>query len=111
MFLLATITACALVLDFVSLRYVELSLEQEIGATAPVFTAVFGYLIVGTVESFWTYLTLVPVTAGVLIACDSQPGVKWIGVATAVSAAILQGCKTTIQVRPLASCVTTSTFS
>eukprot|EP00892_Ulva_mutabilis_P011374 jgi/Ulvmu1/8609/UM046_0007.1 len=94
---LATLTAGHFVLYFASLRYIVLSMDQEIGATAPVSTAVFAFLIAGTVESLWTYLALVPVTAGIMIACQYEPGVSSVGVALSICGVSLQGCKSTLQ--------------
>lgn len=97
--MLSTIIAAHLTVSFWSLRSIDLSLDQEINATAPLSTAVFGFLIAGSVESFWTYLTLLPVVAGIILACDFEPHVKWAGVAVSVSAVSFQGCKNTVQVR------------
>jgi hypothetical protein len=52
----------------VSLRYLPVSFNQAVGATTPFFTAVFAYLMTVKRESWVTYLTLVPVVTGVIIA-------------------------------------------
>jgi drug/metabolite transporter (DMT)-like permease len=52
----------------ISLRYLPVSFNQAVGATTPFFTAVFAYLMTVKRESWITYLTLVPVVTGVVIA-------------------------------------------
>lgn len=52
----------------VSLRYLPVSFNQAVGATTPFFTAVFAYIMTVKRESWITYLTLVPVVTGVVIA-------------------------------------------
>jgi drug/metabolite transporter (DMT)-like permease len=52
----------------VSLRYLPVSFNQAVGATTPFFTAVFAYVMTVKRESWVTYLTLVPVVTGVIIA-------------------------------------------
>ena len=52
----------------VSLRYLPVSFNQAVGATTPFFTAVFAYIMTVKRESWVTYLTLVPVVTGVIIA-------------------------------------------
>lgn len=96
--MLSTIGAAQLAFCFVSFRYIPLSLIEEITATATLSTAVFSFLIAGTVESLCTYLTLIPVTAGIMVACDVEPGVSWVGIALCIFAVSLQGCKNAIQV-------------
>ena len=52
----------------ISLRYLPVSFNQAIGATTPFFTAIFAYLVTLRRESWLTYLALLPVVAGVIIA-------------------------------------------
>ncbi|RZR84039.1 hypothetical protein BHM03_00010769 [Ensete ventricosum] len=52
----------------VSLRYLPVSFNQAVGATTPFFTAVFAYLMTLRGESLITYITLVPVVTGGIIA-------------------------------------------
>ena len=52
----------------ISLRYLPVSFNQAIGATTPFFTAVFAYLMTLRREGWLTYVTLLPVVAGVIIA-------------------------------------------
>jgi drug/metabolite transporter (DMT)-like permease len=52
----------------VSLRYLPVSFNQAVGATTPFFTAVFAYIMTVKRESWVTYITLIPVVTGVIIA-------------------------------------------
>lgn len=52
----------------ISLRYLPVSFNQAIGATTPFFTAVFAYLMTLKKEAWLTYVTLIPVVTGVIIA-------------------------------------------
>jgi drug/metabolite transporter (DMT)-like permease len=61
----------------VSLRYLPVSFNQAIGATTPFFTAVFAYVVSSKMEAWVTYLTLVPVVAGVIIASGVKLPFSW----------------------------------
>ncbi|RRT46984.1 hypothetical protein B296_00054047, partial [Ensete ventricosum] len=52
----------------VSLKYLPVSFNQAVGATTPFFTAVFAYIMTVKREAWITYVTLIPVVAGVVIA-------------------------------------------
>ncbi|KAF8394962.1 hypothetical protein HHK36_018901 [Tetracentron sinense] len=52
----------------ISLRFLPVSFNQAIGATTPFFTAVFAYIMTVKRESWLTYVTLIPVVTGVIIA-------------------------------------------
>jgi hypothetical protein len=53
------------------------SFNQAIGATTPFFTAVFAYVVSSKMEAWVTYLTLVPVVAGVIIASGVKLPFSW----------------------------------
>lgn len=65
---LSLVFCVSVVFGNVSLRYLPVSFNQAIGATTPFFTAVFAYLMTFKREAWLTYLTLVPVVTGVVIA-------------------------------------------
>ncbi|KAL0299245.1 UNVERIFIED_CONTAM: putative sugar phosphate/phosphate translocator, partial [Sesamum radiatum] len=65
---LSLIFCASVVSGNISLKYLPVSFNQAIGATTPVFTAVFAYLMTLKMESWLTYVTLIPVVAGVIIA-------------------------------------------
>lgn len=57
----------------ISLRYLAVSFNQAIGATTPFFTAVFAYIMTLKKEGWVTYVTLIPVVTGVIIASGVRP--------------------------------------
>lgn len=57
----------------ISLRYLAVSFNQAIGATTPFFTAVFAYIMTIKKEGWVTYVTLIPVVTGVIIASGVRP--------------------------------------
>lgn len=65
---LSVVFCFSVVCGNVSLRYLPVSFNQAIGATTPLFTAVFAYVMSSKKEAWVTYLTLLPVVAGVIIA-------------------------------------------
>ncbi|KAG6436621.1 hypothetical protein SASPL_101522 [Salvia splendens] len=65
---LSLIFCASVVSGNISLKYLPVSFNQAIGATTPFFTAVFAYLMTLKREAWLTYLTLVPVVTGVVIA-------------------------------------------
>lgn len=65
---LSVVFCFSVVCGNVSLRYLPVSFNQAIGATTPFFTAVFAYVVSSKKEAWLTYLALVPVVAGVIIA-------------------------------------------
>jgi len=65
---LSLVFCVSVVFGNISLRYLPVSFNQAVGATTPFFTAVFAYLMTFKREAWLTYLTLVPVVTGVIIA-------------------------------------------
>lgn len=65
---LSLVFCASVVSGNVSLRYLPVSFTQAVGATTPFFTAVFAYIMTVKREAWLTYLTLVPVVTGVVIA-------------------------------------------
>ncbi|WMV31263.1 hypothetical protein MTR67_024648 [Solanum verrucosum] len=65
---LSLIFCTSVVSGNISLRYLPVSFNQAIGATTPFFTAVFAYLMTFKREAWLTYVTLIPVVTGVVIA-------------------------------------------
>jgi drug/metabolite transporter (DMT)-like permease len=80
------------------MRFIPVSFNQAIGATTPLFTAILGFLMKGTRESFGTYLALVPVVMGIVIATGFEPSFHLVGFIVCVSATALRGFKTVFQV-------------
>lgn len=65
---LSFVFCISVVFGNISLRYLPVSFNQAVGATTPFFTAVFAYLMTFKREAWLTYLALVPVVTGVIIA-------------------------------------------
>jgi drug/metabolite transporter (DMT)-like permease len=65
---LSLVFCVSVVFGNVSLRFLPVSFNQAIGATTPFFTAVFAYLMTLKREAWLTYVTLIPVVTGVIIA-------------------------------------------
>ena len=66
--MLSVVFCFSVVCGNVSLRFIPVSFNQAIGATTPFFTAVFAYVMIKRRESWITYVTLIPVVTGVIIA-------------------------------------------
>ncbi|KAJ6831071.1 putative sugar phosphate/phosphate translocator [Iris pallida] len=81
----------------VSLRYLPVSFNQAVGATTPFFTAVFAYLITVRREAWITYLTLVPVVTGVVIASGGEPSFHLFGFIMCIGATAARALKSVLQ--------------
>ncbi|KAK7333280.1 hypothetical protein VNO80_30045 [Phaseolus coccineus] len=81
----------------ISLRYLPVSFNQAIGATTPFFTAIFAYLVTLRREGWLTYLALLPVVAGVIIASGGEPSFHLFGFIMCVSATAARALKTVLQ--------------
>ncbi|CAI9767545.1 unnamed protein product [Fraxinus pennsylvanica] len=81
----------------VSLRYLPVSFNQAIGATTPFFTAVFAYLMTLKREAWLTYVTLIPVVTGVVIASGGEPSFHLFGFIVCVAATAARALKSVLQ--------------
>ncbi|KAI8556831.1 hypothetical protein RHMOL_Rhmol05G0285900 [Rhododendron molle] len=81
----------------VSLRYLPVSFNQAVGATTPFFTAVFAYLMTVKREAWLTYLTLLPVVTGVVIASGGEPSFHLFGFIVCVGATAARALKSVLQ--------------
>ncbi|KEH34138.1 probable sugar phosphate/phosphate translocator At3g11320 [Medicago truncatula] len=81
----------------ISLRYLPVSFNQAIGATTPFFTAVFAYLMTLKREGWLTYMALVPVVTGVMIASGGEPSFHLFGFIMCISATAARALKTVLQ--------------
>ncbi|XVE76494.1 hypothetical protein DITRI_Ditri12bG0178100 [Diplodiscus trichospermus] len=93
----------SVVLGNVSLRYLPVSFNQAIGATTPFFTAVFAYVMSKKTESWVTYVTLIPVVGGVIIASGAEPSFNLFGFLMCVSATASRAFKSVLQAILLSS--------
>ncbi|XP_076882389.1 putative sugar phosphate/phosphate translocator At3g11320 [Bidens hawaiensis] len=94
---LSLIFCVSVVSGNVSLRYLPVSFNQAVGATTPFFTAVFAYAMTFKMESWLTYVTLVPVVAGVVIASGGEPSFHLFGFIMCVGATAARALKTVVQ--------------
>ncbi|MQM02611.1 hypothetical protein Taro_035371 [Colocasia esculenta] len=81
----------------VSLRYLPVSFNQAVGATTPFFTAVFAYLMTVRREAWITYVTLIPVVTGVVIASGGEPSFHLFGFIMCIGATAARALKSVLQ--------------
>ncbi|KAL0321884.1 UNVERIFIED_CONTAM: putative sugar phosphate/phosphate translocator [Sesamum calycinum] len=94
---LSLIFCASVVSGNISLKYLPVSFNQAIGATTPVFTAVFAYLMTLKMESWLTYVTLIPVVAGVIIAAGGEPTFHLFGFIMCLGATAARALKSVVQ--------------
>ncbi|KAL4425236.1 hypothetical protein ABPG75_009252 [Micractinium tetrahymenae] len=99
--LLAVIFLLTIVLGNVSLRYIPVSFNQAIGSTTPAFTALLAFLLFREKETAHTYLTLIPVVVGIVIASNAEPLFDLLGFAACLTATSTRALKSVIQGRLL----------
>lgn len=81
----------------ISLRYLPVSFNQAVGATTPFFTAVFAYIITVKREAWITYVTLIPVVTGVIIASGGEPSFHLFGFIMCIGATAARALKSVLQ--------------
>ncbi|KAH1062038.1 hypothetical protein AAZX31_02G237900 [Glycine max] len=94
---LSLIFCFSVVFGNVSLRYLPVSFNQAVGATTPFFTAVFAYVMTFKREAWLTYLTLVPVVTGVVIASGGEPSFHLFGFIVCIAATAARALKSVLQ--------------
>ncbi|CAL5322598.1 unnamed protein product [Camellia sinensis] len=94
---LSMVFCASVVSGNISLRYLPVSFNQAIGATTPFFTAVFAYLMTLKREAWLTYITLIPVVTGVVIASGGEPSFHLFGFIMCVGATAARALKTVLQ--------------
>ncbi|KAJ9694882.1 hypothetical protein PVL29_010382 [Vitis rotundifolia] len=100
---LSLVFCSSVVCGNVSLRYLPVSFNQAVGATTPFFTAVFAYLMKEKREAWITYLTLIPVVTGVIIASGGEPSFHMFGFIICISATAARAFKSVLQGKLLTS--------
>lgn len=95
--LLGLVFSLTVVLGNVSLRFIPVSFNQAIGATTPAFTAALSLLMLGHRESRGTYLSLIPVVVGIVIASGAEPLFHMLGFLAAISATAARAFKSVLQ--------------
>ena len=71
---------------------------QAIGATTPAATAVMALALLGTVEKAVTYISLIPVMAGIVLATGFEPSFNSLGFFAAMGACCARAFKAVLQV-------------
>ncbi|MFS8013902.1 putative sugar phosphate transporter domain-containing protein [Helianthus anomalus] len=94
---LSLVFCASVVSGNVSLRYLPVSFTQAVGATTPFFTAVFAYIMTVKREAWLTYLTLVPVVTGVVIASGGEPSFHLFGFIMCIGATAARALKSVLQ--------------
>ncbi|KAI3819067.1 hypothetical protein L1987_12889 [Smallanthus sonchifolius] len=94
---LSLVFCASVVSGNVSLKYLPVSFTQAVGATTPFFTAVFAYVMTVKREAWLTYLTLVPVVTGVVIASGGEPSFHLFGFIMCIGATAARALKSVLQ--------------
>ncbi|KAL3533731.1 hypothetical protein ACH5RR_007252 [Cinchona calisaya] len=81
----------------ISLKFLPVSFNQAVGATTPFFTALFAYLMTLKMEAWITYLCLVPVVGGVVIASGGEPSFHLYGFIMCIGATAARAFKSVLQ--------------
>lgn len=95
--ILSVLFCTTIVLGNSSLKYIPVSFNQMLGAAAPLFTAAFAACIMRSRERPLTYLTLVPITGGIVIASGAETKVHLFGCIICLTATAVRALKTVIQ--------------
>ncbi|XP_044509148.1 probable sugar phosphate/phosphate translocator At3g11320 [Mangifera indica] len=94
---LSFVFCISVVFGNVSLRFLPVSFNQAVGATTPFFTAVFAYLMTFKREAWLTYVTLIPVVTGVIIASGGEPSFHLFGFIMCIAATAARALKSVLQ--------------
>ncbi|KAJ8749708.1 hypothetical protein K2173_012259 [Erythroxylum novogranatense] len=94
---LGIIFCSSVVTGNVSLKYLPVSFNQAVGATTPFFTAVFAHLMTKKREGWLTYVTLIPVVSGVIIASGGEPSFHLFGFIMCLGATAARALKSVLQ--------------
>ena len=94
---LAVVFAASVVGGNISLRFIPVSFNQAIGATTPFFTAFLSLIIMRHKESTQTYMTLVPIVLGIIIASKAEPLFHPVGFVACFSATFARAFKSVLQ--------------
>ncbi|XP_042510519.1 probable sugar phosphate/phosphate translocator At3g11320 [Macadamia integrifolia] len=94
---LSLVFCASVVSGNVSLRFLPVSFNQAVGATTPFFTALFAYIMTVKRESWLTYVTLIPVVTGVIIASGGEPSFHLFGFIMCVGATAARALKSVLQ--------------
>lgn len=94
---LAIVFCASVVGGNISLRFLPVSFNQAIGATTPFFTAIFSAVMINKLETVNTYLALVPVVVGIILASGAEPLFHLYGFIVCMSATAARAFKSVLQ--------------
>ena len=94
---LAVVFVASVVGGNISLRFIPVSFNQAIGATTPFFTALLSLFIMRQKESTQTYMTLIPIVLGIMIASKAEPLFHPVGFVACFSATFARALKSVLQ--------------
>ena len=94
---LSLVFCLTVVLGNVSLRFIPVSFNQAVGSTTPAWVAALSLLMLRQRESRGTYLSLIPVVVGIIIASGAEPLFNAIGFFAAMSATGARAFKSVLQ--------------
>lgn len=97
LFWLSQTFTASIVTGIWAFKYIPVSFDQAIGATTPAFTALLAVIIVQRAETVCTYLTLIPVVAGMVIAARGEPSFQMIGFLLSLTSTVARGLKAVLQ--------------
>jgi hypothetical protein len=93
MLLVGVMRFCTVMLGLVSLNFVPVSFTETVKSSAPFFTVLFAWLILGETTTFWVKVALVPVAGGLGLASAAEMSFNTIGFV----AALLNNCVDCVQ--------------
>lgn len=88
--LLGAMRFSTVLLTLVSLKFVAASFTETIKASAPFFTILFSFLLLGEKTRFTVVLSLIPVACGLVIATYHEISFNFIGFAAAVATVLIE---------------------
>ena len=89
--------ALSIVLSVASLQYIEVSFEQALSASTPVFTAIFSVIILQKINPLIVWITLVPVVGGAVLCVQGEHSATRAGIGLVISANVLRALKSCLQ--------------
>lgn len=90
------------VLGLVSLKHIAASFTETIKASAPFFTVVIAYLMLGERTSLQVVASLVPVAGGLVMVSFTELSFEWIGFSAAVATNVIECVQNVFSKRLLA---------
>eukprot|EP00419_Tripos_fusus_P015214 CAMPEP_0172737322 /NCGR_PEP_ID=MMETSP1074-20121228/117410_1 /TAXON_ID=2916 /ORGANISM="Ceratium fusus, Strain PA161109" /LENGTH=346 /DNA_ID=CAMNT_0013566699 /DNA_START=11 /DNA_END=1051 /DNA_ORIENTATION=+ len=90
------------ILGLVSLKYVAASFTETIKASAPFFTVIIAYLMLGETSSLMVFASLIPVAGGLVLVSYTELSFNIIGFGAAISTNIIECVQNVFSKRLLA---------